>query len=79
MPTETNLTPDETLDTTIARAAESWTDDTLKTIVEGLRSQRTLWDTEQTKGTRKRIPSKKIKPAKASVKRLAAGLKRLTL
>lgn len=70
---------DETLNLTISRAAESWADQDLSAIVAGLRAQRDRWNLEQAKGSRKRVTSNKIKPAKSEVKRLAAGLKKLTL
>jgi len=76
----TEPTPaDETLNITIARAAKDWTENDLAAIVAGLTAQCERWNAEQAKGSRKRVTSNKVKPAKSEVQRLAAGLKKLRI
>lgn len=71
--------PDETLNTTIARSAEFWAEADLLTIIAGLREQRARWNLEQSRSSRKRVPSSKIKAPKSEIQQLAAGLKKITL
>lgn len=54
------MTDTETLNITIARAAEEWTTQDLEAIVAGLRSQRERWNIEQQKGSRKLVQSKSV-------------------
>ena len=77
--TDADLPPDETLNEVIAKAAESRTDEDLASIVAGLRTQSERWNLEQAKGSRKRVTSKKIAPPKSKVRKLAAGLGKITL
>ena len=50
----------ETLDQTIAIKAEEWTTADLETIVAGLRAQRSRWNIEQSKGSRKLVKSNAV-------------------
>lgn len=78
-PTIPDSMSDETLDITIARAAEGWSEEDRLVIITGLRALRVRWNAEQTKGSKKRITSNKIKAPKSEIQRLAAGLKNITL
>ena len=71
----------ELLNETIARAAETWSDEVVLTIISGLRAQRDRWNINQASGSKARVTSKKI-PVKKQSKgakaiSLAAGLKKL--
>jgi hypothetical protein len=54
----------ESLNETIARAAEHWTPEDITAIVEGLRTLRSAFNVEQSKGSRKLVRTASIEGAK---------------
>ena len=65
----------ETLNTLLAKAAQDWTDADRLAIIEALRTQRERWNAEQSVGSRKRVPSTKVRTKTASRDLAFEGLK----
>ena len=72
--TEPLSTP-ETLNALLAKAASEWSDADRLSIIEGFRTQRDLWNTEQNLGSRKRVTTKKTPVRKATKDLAFEGLK----
>lgn len=51
----------DTLNELLSKSAKDWTDPEILSLIEGLREQRARWNTEQSAGSRKRVPAAKIK------------------
>lgn len=61
----------KTLDTLLAKSAQEWTEEEQVKLVESLRAQRERWNIEQSSGSKKRVPSKKIETNSKPKKNLA--------
>lgn len=50
----------ENLDTLLSKSAQDWDDNDILCLIEALREQRSRWNTEQSAGSKKRVPAAKV-------------------
>lgn len=65
----------ETLNEIIESEAGKWTDQDILALIAGFREQRVRWNTEQSAGSRTRVPAKKITVSKKKINLALEGLK----